>query len=142
MNKVILMGNLTRDPELRVIPNSQHSVCNFGVAMNERWTDAATGEQKENVTFVDVEAWNRQGEIIAEHFTKGKAILVEGSLKFEQWKADDGTNRNRLKVRLQRFEFVGPNPNGNGNGAQAAAPTTGTPSPTTETGEAGDDVPF
>ena len=82
--------------------------------MNERWNDAQSGEQKETVCFVEVEAWNRQAEVIDQYFKKGSQILVEGSLKFEQWQADDGTNRNRLKVRLQRFEFVGPNPNGNG----------------------------
>ena len=115
MNKVVLMGNLTRDPEMRSIPNGNSKVTNFGLAMNERWNDAQSGEQRESVCFVEVEAWNRQAEIIDEYFKKGSQILVEGNLKFEQWQADDGTNRNRLKVRLQRFEFVGVNPNGDGN---------------------------
>ena len=115
MNKVVLMGNLTRDPEMRNIPNGNSKVTNFGMAMNERWNDAQSGEQRESVCFVEVEAWNRQAEIIDEYFKKGSQILVEGNLKFEQWQADDGTNRNRLKVRLQRFEFVGVNPNGDGN---------------------------
>ena len=115
MNKVILNGQLTRDPEMRQLPNGNSSVVNFGLAMNERWNDSQSGEQKETVCFVEVEAWNRQAEVIDQYFKKGSQILVEGSLKFEQWQADDGTNRNRLKVRLQRFEFVGPNPNGNGN---------------------------
>ena len=73
---------------------------NFGLAMNERWTDAQTGERKEDVTYVDVEAWARQAEVINEHLTKGSPMLMEGSLKFEQWQAEDGTNRNRLRVRL------------------------------------------
>ena len=115
MNRVFLSGNLTREPETRHIPASGSVVCNFGLAVNERWNDARTGEQRESVCFVEIEAWNRQAEIIAEYFKKGSQILIEGNLKFEQWQADDGTNRNRLKVRLQRFEFVGANPNGNGN---------------------------
>ena len=115
MNRVFLTGNLTRDPELRKIPASGNVVLNFGMATNEKWNDARTGEQRESVCFVEVEAWNRQAEIIDEYFKKGSQILVEGNLKFESWVAEDGTNRNRLKVRLQRFEFVGANPNGNGN---------------------------
>ena len=114
MNRVFLSGNLTRDPELRHIPASGNVVANFGLATNERWNDARTGEQRESVCFVEIECWNRQAEIIGEFFKKGSPILVEGSLKFEQWE-DAGMNRNRLKVRLQRFEFVGANPNGNGN---------------------------
>ena len=138
MNKVILYGHLTRDPELKYL-QSGVAVANFGLAMNERWTDAQTGERKEDVTYVDVEAWARQAEVINEHLKKGSPMLMEGSLKFEQWQAEDGTNRNRLRVRLSRFEFVGGNGNGNGNGQQAQQ---GTPAPTTETVELGDDVPF
>ena len=139
MNKVILMGNLTRDPEMRQLPNGNSSVVNFGLAMNERWNDSQSGEQKETVCFVEVEAWNRQAEVIDEYFKKGSQILVEGSLKFEQWQADDGSNRNRLKVRLQRFEFVGPNPNGNGNTQQAA---NNEPPARTTDDVSDDDVPF
>ena len=111
MNRVFLSGNLTREPETRHIPASGSVVCNFGLAVNERWNDARTGEQRESVCFVEIEAWNRQAEVVAEYLKKGSPILVEGSLKFESWVSEDGTNRNRLKVRLQRFEFTGP-PNG------------------------------
>ena len=107
MNKVLLTGNLTRDPEVRHIPASGNVVANFGMAMNERWNDARSGEQRDSVCFVEIEAWNRQAEIIGEYFKKGSPILVEGRLKFEQWEDDQGTNRNRLRVRLQRFEFTG-----------------------------------
>ena len=144
MNKVILLGNLTRDPELKNLPNGNSKVANFGLAMNERWNDAQSGEQRETVCFVEVEAWNRQAEIIDEYFKKGSQILVEGNLKFDQWQAEDGTNRNRLSVRLQRFEFVGPNPNGNGNqqagNTQQAANSESTPMTTDEVSD--DDVPF
>ena len=147
-NRVILMGNLTRDPEVKFLPSGT-SVANFGLAMNERWTDRETGEQKEAPCFVDVEAWGRQAEIIGEHFTKGSPILLEGSLKYDSWEAEDGTKRNRLRVRLQRFQFVGSRRDedeGSGGYAQtspAAAPTAQAPTPpqgapsSTE-----DDIPF
>ena len=105
-NKVILMGNLTRDPEVKFLPNGT-AVANFGLAMNESYTDQQTGERKDIPCFVDIEAWGRQAEIVGEHFSKGKPILIEGSLRYDSWEAEDGTKRNRLKVRLQRFQFVG-----------------------------------
>ena len=105
-NKVILMGNLTRDPEVEFLPSGT-AVANFGLAMSERYTDRQSGEQRENVCFVDVEAWDRQAEIVGEYFKKGSPIFIEGALKFDSWEAEDGTKRNRLKVRLQRFQFVG-----------------------------------
>ena len=105
-NKVILMGNLTRDPEVKFLPSGT-AIANFGLAMSERYTDRQTGEQRENVCFVDVEAWDRQAELVGEYFSKGSPIFVEGSLRYDSWEAEDGTKRNRLKVRLQRFQFVG-----------------------------------
>ena len=151
MNKVILLGNLTRDPELKFLQNGT-AVCNFGLAVNERWNDAETGEQKENVHFVEVEAWGRQAEVVNEYFVKGSQMLLEGSLKFEQWDAEDSTKRSRLKVRLQRFNFIGKredNGNGNGNGnsngsrnTRNATPTqTAAPAPTTSDAT-DDDIPF
>ena len=150
MNKVILMGNLTRDPEMKVL-QSGTAVANFGMAMNERWTDSQTNEQRESVTFVEIEAWNRQAEVISEYLTKGSPILVEGSLKFEQWDHTDGTKRNRLKVRLNRFEFVGGNTDGNGNGNGQSRQATSQPAtsqPATQTSspavmdENDDGIPF
>ena len=78
-NKVILAGNLTRDPELRYTPKGT-AIANFGLAINRKWK-SESGESKEEVTFVDVEAWDRQGEVIAQYFKKGSPILVEGRLK-------------------------------------------------------------
>ena len=150
MNKVILMGNLTRDPEVKFLQTGT-AVANFGMAMNERWTDQNTNEQRENVTFVEIEAWNRQAEVIGEYLKKGDPILIEGSLKFEQWDHTDGTKRNRLKVRAQRFEFVGGNTNGNGNGngqSRQAPANQATSKPATQTSpptvmdENDDGIPF
>lgn len=152
-NKVILMGNLTRDPEVKFLPSGT-AVANFGLAMNESYTDQQTGEKKESACFVDVEAWGRQAEIVGEYFSKGRPILVEGSLKYDSWEAEDGTKRNRLKVRLIRFQFVGRrDEDGMGGGyadAQpAAAPTQSesyqeAPAPEATSAPSGtdDDIPF
>ena len=120
MNKVILMGNLTRDPELKYL-ESGTAVANFGVAHNERYTNRETNEQRETTTFVEVEVWDRQAEVISEYFQKGSRILLEGALKYDAWEEEDGTRRSRLKVRLFRFNFVdrrGDQPEG-GNGGPA-----------------------
>jgi single-strand DNA-binding protein len=104
-NKVILAGNLTRDPELRYTPKGT-AIANFGLAINRKWK-SESGESKEEVTFVDVEAWDRQGEVIAQYFKKGRPILVEGRLKFDQWE-DKNTHQkqSKLRVRLESFSFI------------------------------------
>ena len=112
-NKTILMGNLTRDPEIRSLPSGA-TVTNFGLAVSETWTDKTSGEKREEVCFVDVDAWGRQGEVVLEYFSKGKPILVEGKLKFRQWEADDGSKRSKHSVTLDRFSFVGSKNDSNG----------------------------
>ena len=152
-NRVILMGNLTRDPEVKFLPSGT-AVANFGLAMSERYTDRQSGEQRENVCFVDVEAWDRQAEIVGEYFKKGSPIFIEGSLKFDSWETEDGTKRNRLKVRLQRFQFVGrrdgdETSDGYADAQPAAAPTQAesypdAPAPETSSAPSAtdDDIPF
>ena len=105
MNTCFLTGHFTRSPELKMTPSGV-KVVNFSIASNQRWTDQATGEQRESVTFVDCEAWNRTAESIFEYFKKGDPILIEGSLRFESWQKPDGQNRSRLKIRVSRWEFM------------------------------------
>ena len=105
-NKVILLGNLTRDPEMKYLPSGT-AVTNFGLAMSERFTDRQTGEQRENVCFVDVEAWDRQAEIVNEYLSKGSPVFLEGALKFDSWETPEGEKRNRLKVRAFRIQLIG-----------------------------------
>src|SRR5689334_19745764 len=104
-NKVILAGNLTRDPEVRYTPKGT-AIAKLGMAINRTWkTD--TGETKEEVTFVDVDAFGRQAEVISQYLKKGRPILVEGRLKLDQW--DDkqtGQKRSRLGVVLESFQFM------------------------------------
>jgi single-strand DNA-binding protein len=104
-NKVILAGNLTRDPELRFTPKGL-AIAKIGLAINRTWKNEA-GETKEEVTFVDVDSFGRQAEIVAQYFRKGKPILLEGRLKLDQW--DDkqtGQKRSRLGVVMEGFSFV------------------------------------
>ena len=117
-NKVILMGNLTRDPEIRVF-DSGGSVANFGIAVNDRWKDRNTGEQMEEVCFVDCEAWGRQAEVIEQYLVKGSPVHLEGKLKFDTWESEDGQTRNKLKLRVFGMQMLGraaENGNGAGNG--------------------------
>tara|TARA_R100000234_G_scaffold5502_1_gene3924 strand:+ start:1573 stop:1938 length:366 start_codon:yes stop_codon:yes gene_type:complete len=102
-NKVILMGNLTRDPELRYTPKGT-AVAKIGIAVNRVWSDA-NGEQQEEVTFVDIDAFGKQAETIGKYFRKGKPILVEGRLKLDQWEKD-GEKRSKLGVVLDKFTFL------------------------------------
>jgi single-strand DNA-binding protein len=88
-NRVILMGNLTRDPELRNLPNSETQVCDFALAVNRKWRDT-NGNEQEEVLFIDCAAFGRTAQTIGENLTKGRPIHIEGRLKFEQWEQDDG----------------------------------------------------
>ena len=131
-NKVLLMGNLTRDVEVRHTP-SNTAVANVGIAVNRKWRDA-NGEMKEEVTFVDCEAWGKTAENISKFFSKGRPIFIEGRLKLDQWQdKNDGTNRSKLKVVVESFEFVdskgGGGGGGNGSGAARPIVTTGAKAP-------------
>lgn len=102
-NKVFLMGNMTRDPELRYTPSGT-PVCEFGLAVNRRYTTSA-GEQREETCFVDVSMWGRRGVVVSEYFTKGKPIFVEGRLKYDSWDSADG-RRSKLTVVAEDFQFM------------------------------------
>jgi single-strand DNA-binding protein len=119
LNKVLLMGNLTRDPELRVTPKGT-SICQFGLAINRQFK-MESGESREEVIFVDIEAWGKQGETIAKYCTKGRPLYVEGRLRLDQWE-DKNTKekRSRMKVVLEQFQFLGDGRGGGGGGAQGA----------------------
>lgn len=104
-NKVILMGNLTRDPELRVTPKGV-SVCQFSLAVNSTYRDK-DGNPKDEVAFVDIDAFGKQADVISKYLLKGRPLLVEGRLKFDTWEDKEGGRRSKLKVVLEGFQFVG-----------------------------------
>jgi len=115
-NKVILMGNLTRDPEMRFLP-SNTPVAQIGIAVNERWKNKQTDQWEERVNFIDCEAFARTAEVINQYFQKGKPILIEGKLRMDQWEdKQTGQKRSKLKVVIDSFEFVGGRDDGQGGG--------------------------
>jgi single-strand DNA-binding protein len=149
-NRVILAGNLTRDPELKYTSKGT-AIARLGMAINRTWKNE-TGEQKEEVTFVDIDAWGRQAEVIAQYVRKGRPLLVEGRLKLDQWE-DKNTHQKQTKLRvvLESFSFLDSNrgdssPSGEPNRRPAAAvpaaamANDGPPEPSSPPEE--DDVPF
>ncbi len=115
LNKVMIMGNLTRDPEIKYTPKGM-AIAVFGVAVNRVWTNEG-GEKQEEVTFIDIEMFGRKAEVVGEYFKKGKPIYVEGRLKLDQW--DDktsGQKKSKLKVIGETFEFLGSREGGGGGG--------------------------
>jgi single-strand DNA-binding protein len=125
-NRVILMGNLTRDPELRYTAN-QTAICKFGLAVNRRFKDGQTGEWKEEPTFVDVTIFGARAEPFARYHTKGKPAFIEGSLRLDTW--DDkngGGKRSKLYVVADTWEFVGAGRGEGGSGGGGYAPSMGT----------------
>ncbi len=105
-NKVILMGNLTRDPEVR-FTQSNMAICKIGLAVNRRWKDTASGEWKEEPTFIDVTIFGKRGEAFAKYHTKGKPAFIEGSLRLDNWEDKDGNKRSKLYVVADEWQFVG-----------------------------------
>ncbi len=104
LNKVLLIGNLTRDPDVRMMSNGR-PVCNFGIALNRSYKDSE-GNRKDETTFVDVECFGPRAEAVGRFFTKGRAIFVEGRLKLDQWESKEGEKRSAIRVVLDNFEFV------------------------------------
>ena len=131
-NKVLLMGNLTRDPQLKQTPNNM-SVAEIGLACNRKFK-GKDGEMREETTFVDCEAWGRTAETMAKYLSKGRPVFVEGRLKLDQWQDKDGNNRSKLRVVIESFQFV--DSRGNQSSTPTAEVTTTTTPPTD------DDIPF
>ena len=122
-NKVLLMGRLTRDVELKYTPSNM-AVANIGLAVGRRYK-TKDGEQREETTFVDCEAWSRTAELMNQCLSKGRPGFIEGRLKLDQWQDKDGSNRSKMKVVIENFQFIDSRPSSNdGGGGQSNAPTT------------------
>jgi single-strand DNA-binding protein len=146
LNKVMLIGNLTRDPELRYTPKGT-AVADIAIAINRIWNNEA-GQRQEETTFVDVTLWGRQAELAQQYLTKGRGIYVEGRLQMDTW--DDkttGQKRSKLKVIGENLQFLPDGRAGAGNGASrpapgaAGAPPRGPDMPQGATAASGDDFP-
>ena len=136
-NKVLLMGNLTRDPESRSAGTT--TVAQIGIAVSHKFK-GSDGQTKEETTFIDCEAWGKTAENIVRYFTKGKPIFIEGRLKLDQWKdKNDGSNRSKLKVVVETFTFVGGSER---SATNAGAPTQGGRQADGYTAVKQDDIPW
>jgi len=155
INRVILTGRLTRDPELRTLPSGM-SVCSLRLAFNTRKKDPSTGEWGEKGNFIDVTVWGRQGEIVAQYMTKGRAIAVDGRLEWREFQDQQGNNRQAIEIIADNTEFIGGREEGAAGGGGftprsdipvdtadfAAAPASnGAPTPA-PSAPADDDNPF
>lgn len=150
LNKVFLIGNLTRDPELRVTPKGT-AVCSFGLAVNRTFRDDSGGTREET-TYVDLEAWGKQGELISKYLSKGSPAMIEGRLRFDSWESKTGEKRSKLRVVVDNVQFLGRAGEGGGGGgaerqsapqqrSEAPKPATPAPAPTPQE-DLEDDVPF
>jgi single-strand DNA-binding protein len=125
VNKVMLMGNTTRDPELRQLPSGT-TVCDFAMATNRVYKTTA-GEEKQETVFVDCTAFGRTGEVIAEYCPKGRPLFVEGRLHFETWEDKGGNRRSKLSVIVENFQFVGGREGAEGGPKQRELPLSDAP---------------
>jgi single-strand DNA-binding protein len=132
LNKVLLMGNLTRDPEVKYTPKGT-AVGDLAIAINDSYK-AQDGTIKETVTYVDIEVWGRQAETCKQYLTKGRPVFVEGQLRLDQWETPQGEKKSRMKVRADRVQFLGGGGGGGsgrgGGGGEQPRPSSGP----TETG--------
>jgi single-strand DNA-binding protein len=115
LNKVFLLGNLTRDPDLRALPSGS-AVCEFGIAVNRRYT-AANGQDVEEPCFVDIVVWGRSAESCKQYLEKGSQVMIEGRLQLDQWEdRNGGGKRSRLRVVAEQVQFLNRRPGGDGQG--------------------------
>lgn len=133
-NKVILCGNLTRDPQLSYLP-SQTSVCEIGLAVNRKWKDQS-GNPKEEVCFIDCRAFGKTAENIQQYVKKGDNLFIEGRLSLDQWEGTDGTKRSKHRVTIGQFQFMG------NKQAQAAPAAPRAPSEYRPDQAADESIPF
>ncbi len=114
-NQITLGGRLSRDPQMKYLP-SQTAIAEFGIAINRKWK-TQSGEDREEVTFIDCTAYGKTAEVINQHLKKGDSIFVVGRVKFDQWEAKDGTGkRSKHSVAVETFQFVGSRQNGQQGG--------------------------
>jgi single-strand DNA-binding protein len=145
-NRVVLLGNLTRDPELRYIPSGT-AVSEIGLAVNDRVK--RDGQWVDEATFVDVTLWGRTAEVANEYLSKGSSVLIEGRLKLDQWENKEGEKRSKLKVVCERMQMVGSKGEGGGGGSRGTRPQQGAPASSYQSHDSGsdsgmpdDDIPF
>ena len=144
INRVILTGNLTADPELSTLASGT-SVCRLRLAVNRRYKDQSTGEWSEKPNYFDIKVWGAQGENCAQYLSKGRPVAVDGRLEWSEWESQDGGKRSKVEVVADTVQFLGSRSDNEGGGSPGFRATTElTPDPVAFTGAAAsdDDIPF
>ena len=138
-SKAIITGNLTRDPELRSTTGG-NSVCSLSVAVNRVYRDAS-GEQKEEVSFIDCSAWGKLAEMICQYAKKGSSVLVSGRLHQRSWEDKDGNKRSSVEIVIEDFNFVGGGNRDGGNGGNYGGSSSASSASTASASDIPDDIP-
>ena len=145
-NRVILMGNLTRDPEVRFVPSGR-AVADLGLAVNEKYKNSE-GDFVERTDFFDITVWGPQGENCGKYLEKGRPVLVEGRLRLDTWENDQGEKRSKVKVIADRVQFLGSGRAAEGGGSEGedaqsgGGESSGSPAPQSSASEDPEDLPF
>ena len=143
INRVVLVGNLTRDPELRHTQGGM-AVCSLRIAVNTRRKDAQTGEWGEKPNYFDVTVWGNQGESCAQYLAKGRQVAIDGRLEWREWDAQDGSKRQAVEIIADSVQFIGGRAEGGGVGEAQYVPASAsaTSQRDADFGGADDDIPF
>jgi single-strand DNA-binding protein len=143
INRVVLVGNLTRDPELRHTPSGM-AVCSLRVAVNTRRKDSQTGEWTEKPNYFDVTVWGNQGENCAQYLSKGRPVGIDGRLEWREWEAQDGSKRQAVEIIADSVQFLGGRQDAEGREAQPQFVPSGAQAENADFGSsaADDDIPF
>ncbi len=146
INRVVLTGRLTRDPELRALPSGM-SLCSLRLAFNTRKKDPSTGEWGEKGNFIDVTIWGRQGELAAQYLTKGRAVALDGRLEWREWQDQQGNKRQSVDIIADSVQFLGSREGGENGGrftpqSDVPADTGDFESAPVGAGGSDDDIPF
>jgi single-strand DNA-binding protein len=141
INSVVLVGNLTRDPELRHTPSGM-AVCSLRLAVNTRRKDQASGEWTEKPNYFDITVWGQQGENCAQYLAKGRQVGVQGRLEWREWEAQDGSKRQAVEVVADSVQFLGSRGDSEGGGQYVPAAATAQTSDADFASGSDDDIPF
>jgi single-strand DNA-binding protein len=141
INSVVLVGNLTKDPELRHTPAGM-PVCSLRLAVNTRRKDAATGQWGEKPNYFDITVWGQQGENCAQYLAKGRPVAIDGRLEWREWDAQDGTKRQAVEVIADSVQFLGGRGEGGGAGENQFVPAGAQAASDADFQSADDDIPF
>jgi len=151
INRVILTGNLTRDPELRSIPSSGNSVCSLRVACNTRRKDSSTGDWVDKPNYFDVTIFGRQGDSAAQYLSKGRPVAIDGRLEWREWQDKEGNNRQSVEIVADNVQFLGGREEGGSGNGSRFTPQSDVPADTSDFstvpsggggGSTDDDIPF